>query len=108
MARDAVGDLIQNLFLVLLVDVRQVASAPLLCIKAERATTPHAQWLGFDGRSSNEAAVREEGLAIVLDSAASQLAGLRRFDGHNPKRGCSTSASHCPTRVVTVMGGEGE
>ena len=92
----------------LLVDVRQGASAPLLRIEAERAGTPCAQWLGFDGRSSNEAAVREEGLAIVLDSVASQLAGLRRSDGHNPKRGSSTSASRCPTRVVTVMGGEGE
>ena len=58
----------------LLVDVRQGASAPLLRIEAERAGTPCAQWLGFDGRSLNEAAVGEEGLTIVLDSAASQLA----------------------------------
>ena len=73
MAKDVVGDLIQNQFLVLLVGVRQGASAPLLRIEAERAGTPRVQWLGFDGRSSNEAAVGEEGLAIVLDSAASQL-----------------------------------
>ena len=81
----------------------------MLRIEAERAGTPCAQWLGFNGWSSNEAVVGEEGLAIVLDSAASQLAGLRRSDGHNPKRGCSTSASRCPTRVVTVIDGdEGE